>query len=180
MTTYTADTDGVFDCILDAVRIMLSRCAEVQAFLGVISEGAALAAIKEEGIEPPASHEGYTAAEMAAQKPRVFLSCNPNQSFTISIDGVGSFDAAGEVAIEFVRAVTRAEAKEPRVPIRAMEIVLGRAAEELLKQNFTDGSWAFRDITFDGPHLLDGDEIANIGEEIVGAIILRADNAGGN
>lgn len=176
MTTYTATDDGVFDCVLDVVRVMLSRCAAVQTFLGVATEAAALAAVSEEGVTPPVSREGYTAAEMATLRPRVFLSCNPNQAFSLTIDGVGSFDSAGEIAVEFVKSLTSNEAREPRVPIRAMEITLGRAADELLQQNFTDGAWAFRQITFDGPHILDGDEIANIGEEIVGALILRAEN----
>lgn len=176
MATYTSTTDGVFDCVLDAVRIMLSRCAEVQTFLGAGSEAAALAAIDEEGLDAPASHEGYTSAEMATHRPRVFLSCNPNQSFSLIIDAVGSWDSMGEVAVEFVKSISRADAKNPKAPIRAMELTLGRAAEELLQQNYADGSWAFRTITFDGPHILDGDAIANIGEEIVGAIILRAES----
>jgi hypothetical protein len=176
MTTYTATDDGIFICTLDDVKVMLSKCAAVQTFLGTSGptvEADTLALLDVEGVEAPASNEGYTIAEMSALKPRVMISAD--SQFMIRIDSAGGFATSGGVEVMFYKAIsTLSDRKNPRTVKLAMQTTMGRAADELIQQNFTDNAFGFSDITFIGPVIDDDDANSVIGAEVYGVLMLRS------
>lgn len=162
MTTYTATGDGCIDAAVSAAKVMLSRCAEVQSFLGAANEAAALAAIDINADAQPADKEERTLAEMDAIRPRVLVFGEPEDGVSVVRDAVGSFMSAGTVTVVLERELTTNEEANDALWINAMQKTLGRISDELYQQEAKDAALAMNEMTLVGPFRGDENTVGDL------------------
>lgn len=151
MATYTASGDGCIDAAVSAAKVMLSRCAAVQTFLGAGSEAAALAAIDINADAQPADGEERTFAEMESIRPRVLVFGEPEEGIVLTRDAVGSYMGSGVVSVVLERELTTNEEANDALWIDAMQTTLGRVADELWQQEAKDAALAMSEMVLIGP-----------------------------
>lgn len=181
MTTYTATNDGILRCVCDSVELMLSRCAEVQAFLGVTpaDEAAALAAIKQNADANPADNEEFTDAQLVATRPYVVVYGDPESGMLVITDAVGSFDAGESViVVQLQRAATTQEQTAPALGITNMQRQLGRVVNELYQQVWLEGATAIERINIRGPMEVSEDEDTDRGRALIGMLEIHFGRGG--
>lgn len=178
MTTYTASGNGGLDVCVAALRTMLSQCAEIQSFLGVGSEAAALALITSNAADQPGDAEELE--DVSDSRPRVLVFGKPDEGWSTTMDAIGSYDVSGTLEVVLERDLTATELYDDAVMIDAMQTTLGRVTDELWQQVWTDAAVAARSIIQLGPFRGDENTEADLGNRVSGILEVSIGVGGDN